>query len=85
MTEGTAPAALDEKLRHELGNALMVVLSFSEIIDRHSPNDAVISDAVMRIREAVERASVATNDVSREMQQISSLVVDTARRLSSRI
>lgn len=75
MTEADAQAPLNETLKHELGNALMTVLSFAEAIDRQSPDNPVIHDAVDRIKQAVVRADDATQHVAREIH-------DIARRLS---
>ena len=70
MTEGPLPNALDETLKHELGNALMAVLSFAEAIDRQVPDNPAVKDAVDRIKQAVVRADNATQHVAREMHDI---------------
>jgi signal transduction histidine kinase len=70
------PIALDERLRHELGNALMGVLTHAELLDRRFPDDAFVHDAVERIRAAVVRSRSAVDEASREL-------ADVARRLSS--
>lgn len=73
---GGAPVSLDEKLRHELGNALMVVLTFAQMIDREAAGDPRIHEAVSHIRDAVARSRTAVDEVSRELAEV-------AHRLSS--
>ena len=70
MNEGASPTALDETLKHELGNALMAVLSFAEAIDRQVPDNPVVQDAVDRIKQAVGRADDATQHIAREIHDI---------------
>jgi signal transduction histidine kinase len=78
MTEGFTPGALDQKLRHELNNSMMAVLSFAELIDRRGGEDPVIHDAVLKITAAVDRSRLAVDEISDELEQIAS-------RLSSRL
>ena len=70
MTEGSQPQALDERLRHDINNAMMVVLSFAQIIDRHAGANPVVHDAVVKITEAVDRSRVTVAGVSEELGEI---------------
>ena len=69
---GGEHAALDERLRHEINNAMMIVLSFAQVIDRRSGEDPLIHDAVVKIREAVDRSRVTVAGVSQELGAIAS-------------
>ena len=69
---GREPAPLDERLRHEINNALMVVLSFAQVIDRRGGEDPLIHDAVVKIEEAVGRSRVTVAGVSQELGEIAS-------------
>ncbi|MBW3670190.1 MAG: hypothetical protein KY432_00805 [Acidobacteria bacterium] len=77
MTEGFKAGALDEKLRHELNNAMMAVLSFAQVIDRHAGDNPAVHDAVEKITTAVNHSRSTVNQVSDELAAIAS-------RLSSR-
>jgi len=68
-------AAIDEKLGHELGNALMAVLTHAELLDRRFPDDPQVHDAVDRIKAAVVRSRTTVDEVRRELH-------DVAARLS---
>jgi hypothetical protein len=72
-----APIPIDEKLGHELGNALMALLTHAELLDRRYPDDPQIRDVVGRIRDAVVRSRAAVAEVRRELAEV-------ADRLSSR-
>jgi hypothetical protein len=71
------PAAIDERLRQELGDSLMAVEIFAQVIDRATPGNSEVHDAVSHIQDAVTRSREAVEDLSRELGEV-------ARRLSSR-
>jgi hypothetical protein len=77
MTEGKPAAALDERLRHEINNAMMIVLSFVQVIEQQAGENPVVHDAIGKIKDAVGRSSIAVTHVSRELGEI-------AARLSAR-
>lgn len=72
MTEGFTPEALDEKLRHELNNAMMAVLSFAQVIDRHAGDNPAVHDAVEKITTAVNHSRITVKEVSDELAAIAS-------------
>jgi signal transduction histidine kinase len=73
---GAEQQAIDERLNHEIRNALMGVLTQAEVLDRRFPDDPVVHDAVAHIKAAVGRSKSAVEDVTRDLRDIS-------RRLSS--
>ena len=72
--------ALDEKLRHELGNALMVVLTFAQVIDREAAGHPRIHLAVGQIRDAVFRSRTAVDEVSHELARVAGLLSSSQRK-----
>jgi hypothetical protein len=80
MTEGETRMALDAKLKHELNNALAVVLLSAELIDGRAGEDAAIHTAVDRIRKAVGLSKTTVDDVTRELEEIAARLSATARR-----
>lgn len=79
MTEGFKAGALDEKLRHQLNNAMMAVLSFAQVIDRRGGEDPIIHDAVEKITTAVNHSRTTVNEVSDELASIASRLSSRAR------
>ena len=75
--------ALDEKLRHELGNALMVVLTFAELIDREAAEKPHIRLATRHIRDAVFRSRTAVDEVSRELTRLARLLSSSGNGVSN--
>lgn len=82
MTEGETRLPLDAKLKHELNNALAVVLLSAELIDDHADtgDSAAIHTAVDRIRKAVDLSKTTVEDVTRELEQLAARLSATARR-----
>jgi hypothetical protein len=80
MTEGESRMALDARLKHELNNALAVVLLSAELIDDHAGENAAIHTAVDRIRKAVGLSKTTVEDVTRELEQLAARLSATARR-----
>lgn len=79
MSEG-GNQAIDLRLKHELGNALMVVLTFAQLIDHEAPGNVRIHEAVNHIKDAVERSRIAVNDVSRELGEIAGRLSSSSTR-----
>jgi phage shock protein A len=80
MTEGEPQPPLDARLRHELNNAMAVVLSSAELIDRHAGENAAVHTAVDRIRKAVGRSKTTVEDVTRELEQLAARLSAVARK-----